>query len=725
MTGGERGALARLGARHVPWLVALAALVAFLPSVVDGFVFDDKPLIENNAYAHDLRYLGRCFTTDLWATPDRTVAAASVKFYRPLVCASYVLGWNLGGGSAFSFHLTNVLLHAAASGLVARLLLRWTASVPAALLAGLVFAVHPSRSENVVWISGRTDILMGAFFFAAHEAARAAAGRTRATGLWAAAFGAFVLALLSKEFAVAWPLFLGVELFLVPRADAAVRGRLLRALIAASALSGLYLGARALWMPIRPPEIEGMSLPLGLHAGYVLLSFGYYVERVFFPWPQTFHFRPVAIVGGVPELFVPSVVVGGLALAALAAWLVVSWRRDRARAGIVAVGVAVLLPIINVSYTGFPGTTADRFLYLPLLPFAAAAARQGAPALGRWVTRSRLSSILVFSCTTLLGAVNWVRVLDYISEETVWRHELELNPENPQALAGLSQGLAAEGATEEAFLVLQRALLPGALRYGLLAKPTRYYLGLLELQGPRLADGYVSALEPLLAELVTLTEGGVPRAVRRSGDLELRAPTFDEHFRVHVANDRAALAVAGALVASRLGHDELVRALARRIPDGAAMDVSSRYNLSLAFARAGDGAAARRELALAEQAATPELRASLSAYAGALDRVASMRAEADRAPPENAAVLRATAFLELGAYLRAARALREVSQRNPQGPAVPLYVRALSAARLDDEAERTARAAAGPGARELLDAARAGLTERTRHAQAPPPGEVW
>jgi hypothetical protein len=75
-----------------------------------------------------------------------------------------------------------------------------------------------------------------------------------------------------------------------------------------------------------------------------------------------------------------------------------------------------------------------------------------------------------------------VRTLDYASNETAWRHELEVNPKNPHALAGLGAALAARGDIDEAFALVRQALSPDALRYRLLANPTRYYLGLLQVK---------------------------------------------------------------------------------------------------------------------------------------------------------------------------------------------------------------------------------------------------
>ena len=71
----------------------------------------------------------------------------------------------------------------------------------------------------------------------------------------------------------------------------------------------------------------------------------------------------------------------------------------------IAVSVVLFLPIINVSYTGFPGTTADRFLYLPLLPFAiAVGAKSGAHRIARWAKRPTRSHRRRGNSDRLLGS---------------------------------------------------------------------------------------------------------------------------------------------------------------------------------------------------------------------------------------------------------------------------------------------------------------------------------
>jgi tetratricopeptide (TPR) repeat protein len=751
---GASGLFARLEPRHVVLVGVVAALVAFLPSVADGFVFDDQSLIVRNPFAHDLAYAGRCFVTDLWDTPDRAVAESSTRFYRPAVCLSYILNFELGGASPWSFHLVNVGLHAIACALAARLAWRWTGSLLGALLATLVFAVHPTHTENVVWVSGRTDVLMAAFLLGAHELAVSAARRKDALR-WVASGASFVAALLSKEVAICWPVLLGVEALLardapdsVEKPDGTRRGEassgaaptraalaLTRATVASLLVVVAYVVIRGATLPLRPPEIESMTLPLGLHAGYVALSLGYYTERVFFPWPQTFHFRPLSIVGGEPALFMPSVGLGVVVAALWLAWLVRAWRRERTLAAMLGVAALLVLPISNVSYTGFPGTTADRFLYLPLFFVAVAAARHAGTALDRWAARP-LSPLVTSAATLVACAICWVRSLDYVSNDAIWRHELEVNPDNPQALAGLSQLRASEGDLDEATALLRRALSPAALRYKLLANPSRYYLGLLEMQGPRLADGNVAALESLLGELGSLVGVLPPKERRappqRAGDLVLAPPLWDEHFSIHLANATEHLSAAAALVASRLGLDhgqgDLLHPLLARVGDGLSLDAPAHYNLALALGRGADYPGARRELArAASMDGSNTVRTVCDALATTLAQVERLRTTASGLGEPAASVDRAAAYLDLGAYLRAARTLRAEFAVHPDDPTISgPYIDALVSARLDADADAAAAkmpdSAAG---RARVETARLGLSRRTANALPPPAGAPW
>ena len=111
------------------------------------------------ALVHGWRGLLSAFAGHFWQTQDLGTQGIGLTYYRPLVTVSFVLNWLLFGGAAWGFHLVNLLLHASAALLATRVALRWLGRPWLAVLVGVLFAVHPTRSESVTWIAGRTDLL--------------------------------------------------------------------------------------------------------------------------------------------------------------------------------------------------------------------------------------------------------------------------------------------------------------------------------------------------------------------------------------------------------------------------------------------------------------------------------------------------------------------------------------------------------------------------------------
>jgi hypothetical protein len=139
-------------------VVGLVALALYLPSLSNGFAFDDERDIRDNPAIADATG-----PVGLFLSPYRGAVPAARSPYRPITSLSFWLNWKAGDGGALPFHAVNVLLHVLASVLVVQLLLATTASTGGALAGGLVFAVHPVHVEAVANIVGRADILMTIF----------------------------------------------------------------------------------------------------------------------------------------------------------------------------------------------------------------------------------------------------------------------------------------------------------------------------------------------------------------------------------------------------------------------------------------------------------------------------------------------------------------------------------------------------------------------------------
>ncbi len=118
---------------------------------------------------------------------------------RFLSYVTYWLSWELAGNRPWTFRLTNILIHAAAVQICFRALLKLIGE-RRAVLAAAMFAICPIQADAVLYVFGRPVVLMGGLLWLALD--RWLAGR-RTT-----AVGCYALALLAKEEAVAFPLFL-------------------------------------------------------------------------------------------------------------------------------------------------------------------------------------------------------------------------------------------------------------------------------------------------------------------------------------------------------------------------------------------------------------------------------------------------------------------------------------------------------------------------------------
>jgi tetratricopeptide (TPR) repeat protein len=85
------------------------------------------------------------------------------ELYIPLTFLSYQLDWFLGNGSAFVFHLDNLLLHTLNALLVCWLFFLYSRNRWIGLFCGLIFLVHPISTETVLWVSSRKDLLSTLF----------------------------------------------------------------------------------------------------------------------------------------------------------------------------------------------------------------------------------------------------------------------------------------------------------------------------------------------------------------------------------------------------------------------------------------------------------------------------------------------------------------------------------------------------------------------------------
>ena len=132
----------------VATICAVLSVLVHLNSIDLTFSFDDHRAVLQNA---DIRTNETSWfdllQNDFWGSPMSS--PDSHKSYRPLTVATFRLNYMLHELQPLGYHLVNVLLHSAVCYLYVLLCGVVFSEVWPALIAGLLFAVHPIHTEAV------------------------------------------------------------------------------------------------------------------------------------------------------------------------------------------------------------------------------------------------------------------------------------------------------------------------------------------------------------------------------------------------------------------------------------------------------------------------------------------------------------------------------------------------------------------------------------------------
>lgn len=195
-----------LSAERIGLLLVLAATFSlYAPTVSYQFVYDDHYQILQNPHLRSWQFLPVYFSQSMWSQ----LGNSDTNLYRPLFLLWLRLQMAVFGAEPAGWHLTTVLLHVLATGLVYLLARRLLRSYAAALAAALVFGVHPIHTEAVAWVSGVPEplsaaLLLGSLLCYLH---RGTAPNHRGTWL-ASSLVLFAAAVLVKETATVLPLLI-------------------------------------------------------------------------------------------------------------------------------------------------------------------------------------------------------------------------------------------------------------------------------------------------------------------------------------------------------------------------------------------------------------------------------------------------------------------------------------------------------------------------------------
>jgi protein O-mannosyl-transferase len=343
-------------------LLFLVAVLPYLNTLRNGFVYDDDGQVLHNPYIRDFSHLREIFTTEVLSY--KSVGTAP-NYYRPLMNFGYLLCYHLFGPRAYGFHLVNLLLH----GLVVLLLFAVTKRIfrnsTLAFAAAALFALHPIHTESVDWIAAVTDLEL-TFFYLLTFRLYLGLGRAKSSQYCLTQFamaGSFALAAISKEQALTLP----VLATLYEHAYREDRGQTTMARKFAR-YGALWLLALA-YLVLRVRFLGRVAYTRQDLAGYevvfsAITLFGQYMWKLL--WPVRLCAYYVFEVSDDPTD--PRFLAGLAGLVLVATLFVALWKSDRMASFGVAWLVITLAPVLNASWLAANVFT-ERYLYLPSVGF--------------------------------------------------------------------------------------------------------------------------------------------------------------------------------------------------------------------------------------------------------------------------------------------------------------------------------------------------------------------
>jgi protein O-mannosyl-transferase len=186
MTDAQKRLLFSLG------LIALLVMLVYGNTLHHGFVWDDNDIIVNNPLLEKLSNIPHFFLSE-----DKVTTATG--YYRPITYISFALDRTIWGLNPLGFNITNLVLHILVALLFYAVVVALFKTERLALVAAVVFAVHPLAGETVNFHAGGRNTLLSAcfallslLFFIKGKHIRSAI--------------CFTFAIFSKEFALLLPL---------------------------------------------------------------------------------------------------------------------------------------------------------------------------------------------------------------------------------------------------------------------------------------------------------------------------------------------------------------------------------------------------------------------------------------------------------------------------------------------------------------------------------------
>ncbi len=515
-------------------IILLLTTIVYANSIHNDFTnWDDLSLVVENPA---IRSLSIDNLIDIF-TPK------AGKTYQPVRVLSYAIDYYFWRLNPLGYHLGNIALHGFSAVILYLLLgnllpqMRPESSLESnrtiALLASLLFAVHPVNVEAVTWISSRKYGLLALFYFASFYFYIKHSEKGRYHRMYyPLSIVSYILSLLSSPFSVTLPaiLFLydycrirDVNLYNI------IKSRLLSYLpyIVLSISQFIILLNSFTTAPGPVPAIKSHEMNNIFYTFLTMLRVLYdYIKNLLFPfWLNNMYVDHTST-----SIFEYKVILSLLVIFLLIGILFFQVRADN-KVNLFCLGWFVLtwLPVSNI----IPISTkmADRYLYLPAVGLFLLFSLSVYNTTHRWFSRKAKQFVTVSVIAFLIFSLSYLSIdrnRVWANSQTLWEDSLRKAPAYWVPHMNLGLTMAQQGKIEEAIFYYRESL-----RLNPNSVHTHNNLGVVLLERGQIGDAighYVAALRLQSDYAETYNNFGV--ALFRRGDFDKAIAHYREALRL-------------------------------------------------------------------------------------------------------------------------------------------------------------------------------------------------
>lgn len=422
------------------YLIVVAVFACFLPTLNNGFVWDD-----NHNFVENFNYRGLSPSNLYWMFT--TFHDAN---YHPLTWLTLGFDFVLWGMNPDGYHLTNLVLHVLNAVLFFLLIISFlqrTSNVTidsyrvgfriSATIGALFFAVHPLRVETVAWISTRGDLLCGFFYILTIIAYMRMNDKKeivyrRKWFLLSLIF--FVFSLLSRAWGITLPLILLI-LDIYPLRRLSWKEQLTEkhiTILIEKIPFALFASSAAIFAILAKKGSMMILSEHGIIDRIIQSTYGlcFYVWKTIAPFKLSpFYmldksFDPMEPKYILCALLVFGITAGLIILRRYMPWALTAW----------VCYIVIVSPLLGFVQSG-PQIVADRYAYISCMPFGVLA---GAAMLKLWIEwqKKLISATFISAVSSILVCLIAISVLSYRQTKVwhdnriFWNHVIQLDPAN-------------------------------------------------------------------------------------------------------------------------------------------------------------------------------------------------------------------------------------------------------------------------------------------------------